>query len=146
LQKQLATTQEGEVNLRNYLTELCESISASMIADPGFLSLNTNVDDSKVDARVSVSLGLIVTELVINSLKHAFNSSTRAGKIVVNYRASSSGWVLQVDDNGIGFDRNSSTTKPGLGTGIVEALASQLDAEVRISDGHPGTRVTVSHG
>lgn len=146
LQKQLATTQDGVVSLRAYFDDLCESISASMIADPGFLSLTTNIDASKVDARVSVSLGLIVTELVINSLKHAFNSATRAGSIVVSYRSEGSGWVLRVDDNGIGFDKNSPVTKPGLGTGIVEALASQLDANVTISEAHPGTRVTVSHG
>lgn len=145
LQKQLATTQEGEVGLSGYLSELCESIAASMIADTSVLSLTTNIDSSKVDARVSVSLGLIVTELVINSLKHAFTSSTRSGKIVVSYRSEGSGWVLHVDDNGSGFDKDSSDAQPGLGTGIVEALAGQLDATVVITDAHPGTRVTVAH-
>ncbi len=146
MQKQLATTQEGEVSLRAYFTELCESISASMIASASNLTLSADVDDSVVDATVSVSLGLIVTELVINSLKHAFPSSTRSGRIVVSYRSSGSGWALRVDDDGIGFPADPSASKPGLGTGIVEALAGQLDASVTITDAHPGTRVTVSPG
>lgn len=146
LQKQLATTQEGEVALRTYFTDLCGSIAASMIASTSHLTLEADVDDSIVDARVSVSLGLIVTELVINSLKHAFNSSTRTGRIVVSYRSSEAGWVLQVIDDGIGFPADAAATKPGLGTGIVEALAGQLEAEVAIADAHPGTRVTVSRG
>lgn len=146
LQKQLATTQEGEVNLRDYFAELCESISASMIANSSHLTLTANIDDSKVDARVSVSLGLIVTELVINSLKHAFPPSRFSSKISVNYRSEGESWILHVDDDGVGFAPDAETVKPGLGTGIVEALAGQLDAEVTITDAHPGTRVTVSNG
>ena len=145
MQKQLATTQEGEVALRPYFTELCQSISASMIARPASLSITASVDDSKVDARVSVSLGLIATELVINALKHAFPRGHRDGKIVVDYRASGQGWTLRIDDNGVGFPSNAAEAMPGLGTGIVEALARQLDATVTIAGAHPGTTVSIVH-
>lgn len=144
LQKQLATAQEGEVGLRAYFTELCECISASMIADRSPLALVADIDDSIVDARVSVSLGLIVTELVINSLKHAFPDRNRAGTIQVNFRSSPVGWALHVIDDGIGFPAGAMAVKPGLGTGIVEALARQLEAHVLIADAHPGTQVTVA--
>ncbi len=146
LQKQLATTQHGEVGLRGYLTELCESIAASMIADTSYLILTADIDDSQVDARVSVSLGLIVTELVINALKHAFPPSVPEGKIIVYFRSEGASWTLRVSDDGIGFPEDPGTTMPGLGTGIVEALAGQLDAHVAITSAHPGTRVTVSNG
>lgn len=145
LQRQLATTQEGDVSLNGYFKELCESIAASMIADSSNLSLSADIDNSIVDSRVSVSLGLIVTELVINSLKHAFPASTRLGKILVSFRTTGSGWTLTVEDDGIGFPKNKANFKPGLGTGIVEALAAQLDAEVSIGDAHPGTRVSIIH-
>lgn len=145
LQKQLATSQEGQVSLRGYFSELCESISASMIGRTSHLVLLADVDDSMVDARVSVSLGLIVTELVINSLKHAYPDARRHGTISVRFRSAENAWTLCVDDDGIGFPANASDAKPGLGTGIVEALARQLDARVEISDASPGTRVTVSN-
>lgn len=145
LQKQLATTQLGDVALRGYFTDLCESIAASMIPATSQFSLIADVDDSRVDSRVSVSLGLIVTELVINALKHAFPGSNRTGRIAVRFRsASPQGWTLQVEDDGIGIPAGALATRPGLGTGIVEALAGQLHAKVAFSDACPGTRVTVS--
>ena len=59
-------------------------------------------DDSTVGADVSVSLGLIVTELAINALKHAIaNQST--GTIVIDYRSSGKNWTLSVTDNGVGM-------------------------------------------
>ncbi len=145
LQKQLATTQEGETELRGYFTLLCNSIAASMIADPGFISLTVTTDDSKVDSRVSVSLGLIVTELVINSLKHAFPKAPRDGRITVDFRAAGKGWTLAVADNGVGFPTGEDGARPGLGTGIVEALASQLDAHVVIRHEKPGTTVLIEY-
>jgi two-component sensor histidine kinase len=39
----------------------------------------------------------------------------------------------------------SHASKPGLGTGIVEALAKQLHASVEVTDGHPGTKVSIVH-
>ena len=72
LQQQLAASQVGDVQLRDYFTDLCQSIGASMIHDHDKLRLTVEADESVADADVSVSLGLIVTELVINALKHAF--------------------------------------------------------------------------
>src|SRR5471032_143147 len=65
LQKQLAVTRLGDVELRPYFTALCESIAASMIADRSLVLLDVTTDDSITTADISVSLGLIVTELVI---------------------------------------------------------------------------------
>lgn len=145
LQKQLAASHEGDVELRAYFRELCRSIDASMIADHDQLSLTSIVDDSKVGAAVSESLGLIVTELVINSLKHAFPVEGRVGTIVVDYSSKGTGWTLTVGDNGLGMPRDQAQVTPGLGTGIVEALSKQLGASVTIDDAEPGTRVSVVH-
>ncbi|CAN5258622.1 histidine kinase dimerization/phosphoacceptor domain -containing protein [soil metagenome] len=80
LQRQLAENKQGDVALRAYLTDLCRSIGASMIRDPSQLSLTATVDDSVIGSEISISLGLIVTELVINALKHAFPNSDRRGR------------------------------------------------------------------
>ena len=145
MQKQLATARHGQVELRSYFADLCRSIGASMIADHNQLSLTSTVDDSAVGADVSVSLGLIVTELVINSLKHAFPIEGRTGTINVNYLSKGDGWTLSVCDNGVGMPGDHTTAKPGLGTGIVEALSKQLDASVSVVSAAPGTRVSIVH-
>ena len=143
LQKQLAVSSNDQVGLRTYLKELCASIGASMIDDPDRVSLSATADDSEATANVSVSLGLVVTELVINALKHAFPGRNQSGAITVDYAAQGEGWTLNVEDDGVGIEAGDGQGKPGLGTGIVDALAKQLGATVTISDRAPGTKVSV---
>ena len=142
LQRQLAASDVSEVKLQTYFTELCASISASMIHDHKKLTLTVDADESSATADVSVSLGLIVTELVINALKHAFPGD-RAGAIVVGYKSDRSDWRLSVSDDGVGMAEGFAALKAGLGTGIVEALARQLYATVSVADGNPGTIVSI---
>ncbi|MEA3061185.1 MAG: hypothetical protein QOJ94_966 [Sphingomonadales bacterium] len=142
LQRQLAASRLGNVELRPYLTDLCGSISASMIRDRSQLSLEVIADDSVTTAGISVSLGLIVTELVINALKHAFPGG-RHGTIRVDYHASGSAWRLSVGDNGVGIPIEPFSARPGLGSSIIEALAKQLGASVEIADADPGTAVSI---
>jgi two-component sensor histidine kinase len=115
-----------------------------MIHDPKQLSLEINADESSVSADISVSLGLIVTELVINALKHAFPGD-RIGKITVDYRSRGDGWTLSVGDNGVGMPATVEGVKPGLGTSIIAALAAKLAADVQIADTQPGTSVSIVH-
>jgi two-component sensor histidine kinase len=143
LQKQLAASTLGDVHLRPYLVTLCESISASMIHDHRQLSLRVEADESVATADTSVSLGLIVTELVINALKHAFPED-RQGAILVSYGAGGRNWKLSVADDGVGMPTDQ-VVKTGLGTGIVEALAKQLGAKITVASVSPGTRVSVEH-
>jgi two-component sensor histidine kinase len=145
LQRQLASTAVGEVALRPYLEKLCASISASMIFDPDLLSLTVQADDSIATADQSVSIGLIVTELVINALKHAFPDPSAGGAITVGYHAMKGGWALTIADDGVGLPNKESQSTPGLGTGIVNALAAQLSATVEVAGAEPGTVVSVIH-
>jgi two-component system, sensor histidine kinase PdtaS len=146
VQKQLAASGAGDVVLGPYFTQLCQSLGASMIRDHKKQAIEVSADNSVVSADISVSLGLIVTELVINALKHAFPEN-REGKISVDYRAQGPNWTLSVGDNGVGMpaEGEAAQSTPGLGTSIVEALANQLRARVRVTDRKPGTQVSVAH-
>lgn len=143
MQRQLAVSRLGDVALRGYFADLCHSIGASMIRDHDQITLDVHVDASKVKAETSVSLGLIVTELVINALKHAFPRH-RKGAIHVEYGSTGGAWILSVRDTGIGMPADHASAKPGLGTGIVEALARQLDATVSVTSAKPGTMVSIA--
>ncbi len=145
LQKQLAASAVGDVELRGYFTDLCRSITASMIADHDRIVLRVTADDTRTTSEVSVSLGLIVTELVINALKHAFPGRNQRGIVTVDYTDCGNGWALTVTDDGVGMPGDHASVKPGLGTGIVDALAKQLDATVIVANGAPGTRVSLVH-
>ncbi len=144
VQKQLASSARGEVELKPYFEQLCQSLGASMIRDHHRQTIAVGGDKSQVEADVSISLGLIVTELVINALKHAFPDG-RPGKITVDYHSEGPNWTLAVGDNGVGMPVSPANNPGGLGTSIVEALSRQLEARVRVSDAHPGTMVSVIH-
>jgi two-component system, sensor histidine kinase PdtaS len=144
LQQQLAASTMGTAELSAYLTKLCESIAASMIVDPKRLVLKVVAAEATIDAGVSVSLGLIVTELVINALKHAFPADGR-GEIVIDYVVAGPGWTLSVRDNGKGMPKAHEPAVGGLGSSIVEALAKQLKARVVLEDMAPGTKVSIVH-
>jgi two-component sensor histidine kinase len=144
VQKQLAASHVGDVELGPYLAQLCDSLGASMIADHDKLSIDVNTDKSVVTADTSISLGLIVTELVINALKHAFPDD-RQGKISVGYQSQGPNWTLSVGDDGIGMPEDSVGAKPGLGTSLIEALARQLRARVKVTAKSPGTDVAIIH-
>ncbi|CAN5402241.1 histidine kinase dimerization/phosphoacceptor domain -containing protein [soil metagenome] len=143
LERLLSTSEDGDVEVRTYFTLLCQSISASMIGEVDQISLTVEGGEGVVEARTSVSLGLIVTELVINALKHAFPDG-RPGKITVDYNFHGPNWILCVRDDGVGMPVTA-PLRTGLGTSIVRALAGQLNAAVEVTPEQPGTQVSINH-
>jgi two-component sensor histidine kinase len=135
----------GPVEVTPYLSKLCESLAASMIGDIRPISLKVCGNGGSANSRDAECLGLIVTELVMNALKHAFHDKSD-GQIIVGYDAAGLNWKLSVTDNGIGRpDGVFAQAKTGLGTSIVKALAHQLDAKVETLAGAKGTTVSVTH-
>jgi chemotaxis protein methyltransferase CheR len=117
-----------------------------MIGDTRPISLKVNGERGSATSRQAESLGLIVTELVMNALKHAFPNDKADGRITVAYDIAGTNWKLSVSDNGIGKpDGAFAQGKSGLGTGIVKALSHQLDAQVETLAGPEGTTVSITH-
>ena len=149
VQRHLQVTGRGApIMMGNYLTKLCETLAQSMIGEsrPISLKVETDADTATVVSHQAVSIGLIVTELVMNALKHAFPGERKNAAVVVSYRVSDSDWKLMVSDNGDGKpDLSASQRKGGLGTSLVKALAKQLDAAVEIASDSQGTVTTITH-
>jgi two-component sensor histidine kinase len=120
-----------------------------MIGESRPAALKVEVAGGHVPSRQAVSIGLIVTELVINALKHAFPPATRSGQVVVAYEVGASNWKLSISDNGIVAPESATgplgQKKSGLGTSIVKALAQQLVAQVEVLSGRSGTSVSITH-
>jgi two-component sensor histidine kinase len=141
--------QIGFIEIAPYLTRLCEALADSMIGESRPIALKVQGSAGHLTSRQAVSIGLIVTELVLNSLKHAFPPDTRAGQIVVAYDLVGANWKLSIADNGIGVPADGSgpsgQKKLGLGTSIVKALAQQLEAQIEVKSGPTGTIVSITH-
>jgi PAS domain S-box-containing protein len=145
VQQQLHASGLNEsIDIGPYLSKLCESLAASMAGERRPVSIKVEATSGTAVSDDAVSLGLIVTELVINALKHAFPSGEE-GEILVRYDAQKFGWCLSVSDNGSGpKEATNDPPHTGLGTSIVEALAHQLKATVQKSGGPRGTTVLIT--
>ncbi|MGC2809720.1 MAG: histidine kinase dimerization/phosphoacceptor domain -containing protein [Bradyrhizobium sp.] len=134
------------IEMGPYLATLCTALAQSMISENRPISIKFSGTGGNSTRRDAESIGLIVTELVINSLKHAFKETLKGGEIAVVYDVSGADWRLAVSDNGSGKpDGVFAQPKTGLGTGVVKALARQLDAQVVTLSGALGTKVSVTH-
>jgi len=149
VQQHLQASRHGEhFPIAPYLSRLCDTLAASMIGEDRPIKVEVRAGPGDVSSNQAVSIGLIVAELMINALKHAFADDSTAGLIVVSYDVAESAWRLMVCDNGAGKpDGAIGRTPPGLGTSIVEALSRQLEAHVTVSRTVPhGMMVTIIHG
>lgn len=140
-----ATGGVDQIAVGPYLTKLCASLSASMVGEGRPIAIIVEADAGIIGSEKAVSLGLIVTELVINSIKYAFPQVRIGARVTVGYASDGGDWVLTVADNGVGISSPAaSTSGGGLGTAIVEALVRQLDALQTVSSG-PGWTVSIAH-
>ena len=148
VQQHLQASGKGErVEVGSYLSKLCATLAASMIGDNRRITVNVVAGDGMTTSSQAVSLGLIVTELLVNSVKYAFPDEATEGHVIVGYEAYGSDWKLSVSDNGVGVrPRSAGDVNSGLGTSLIKALAQQLHAQVDIATApRKGTTVSVTH-
>lgn len=123
--------------LDDYLPGLCAEIASSQGSR---VRIAVDVEDGiSVDANTAIALGLVVNELVANSVKHAF-PGRRAGRVEVGARRLGQGRVrLRVEDDGVGM---SGPGDGSLGRLIVESLVEQIGGEMSVG-GERGVCVTI---
>jgi len=130
----------SNINLGEYIRNLAASLFSSYGVNSADIGLRLDVEDISVAVDTAIPCGLIVNELVSNSLRHAFPDGSQ-GTISLDLHARPGGWVeLALADDGRGFADAAHTAHPrSLGLWLVELLASQIGAAVERSSS-PGTR------
>lgn len=134
------------IEVGTYLTKLCGSLASSMVSEGQPIEVVVTADAGAIPSKDAISIGLIVTELMINAIKYAFPTLRSGAKIGVSYEVQGQDWKLVVSDNGIGKqDDAEAATSGGLGTAIVQALVRQLEAQADIISGPDGMSVSITH-
>ncbi|WP_293907247.1 sensor histidine kinase [Phenylobacterium sp.] len=135
-----------QIEVGAYLFKLCSSLATSMIGEDQPIKLKVVADNGKLGSAQAVSIGLIVTELVINALKYAFPVPKPRSEVLVTYESDGADWKLVVSDNGVGKQvvTTAKEAKGGLGTVIVTSLVKQLDARMELVSSPAGLAVTVT--
>jgi two-component sensor histidine kinase len=144
VQKFLHGTADGErVQLSPYLRKLCGSLADSMIGETSNTKIQVECSRGTATSADAVSIGLIVTELVINALKYAFPDKKQCALVIVRYEVEPDNWLLSVSDNGMGKREDSVPRKGGLGTSLVAALSQQLGGHVETTSSPSGMSVVI---
>jgi PAS domain S-box-containing protein len=138
----------AEIDFGAYLRSLANHVLASYAGDAGSFGVALDASTSaSLNLSQAIPCGLIVNELVSNSLKHSFHGRP-GGEVRVGFEASNGICTLTVDDDGSPLPDNLFADRaPTMGVQLVQALTSQLGGELRIGDG-PKFRITFSdqHG
>lgn len=122
-QKLYQGTNLGAIEMKDYFLNLSESILDSFGAEKR-VTIECAMDQLDVDIDTAVPLGLIVNELLTNTLKYAFPESQHGNVQIKLQKQPDGGLQLQVSDNGIG--KSSITQGTGFGGQLVALLTQQL--------------------
>ena len=129
------------VSLEGYLAGLVEELASSMSTEGG-AELKLAAEPVWVSTDQAVALGVIVAELVTNAVKYAYQPG-RGGEIRVLVKSTGEGRVaLRVEDDGAGIAGHS-PKGTGLGSQILDAMATDLGSKITFDTDAPGTRAEV---
>ncbi|MBN2367877.1 hypothetical protein JXC34_02585 [Candidatus Woesearchaeota archaeon] len=126
----------NKIDLKEYITSLVNPMSKYCnMPEVGFEVKGKEVS---ISMELSLWIGLIINELVTNSLKYAFPD--KKGKVIISIDNFDDKCLLTISDNGIGIKKNS---KKGFGLELVDTLVQQIKGSLKIETGK-GTTYKIS--
>jgi len=134
-----------QIEMGPYLTKLSAGLASSMVGPKQHIDIAVAVNEGALPTSHAVSIGLIVTELIINAIKYAFPEHQTSARIRVTFEIAKADWKLTVADNGAGRNTNNELkNSTGLGTALIGALAKQLKAQITETSSTEGLTVAVT--
>jgi PAS domain S-box-containing protein len=133
----------SEIELKSYVAKISGILIQTYSTNPRNVKLNTDSEEIKIGIKQASPIGLIINELISNSLKYAFPNE-RKGKIDVSMKKIDNELELILKDDGVGMPddldwKNSST----LGLKLVRTLVeNQLDGSIDMENNN-GTKFTI---
>jgi two-component sensor histidine kinase len=122
----------SRVDFGGFIRDLASRLQQSSGTAGSPVGVNVNVSDVSLTIETSIPCGLILNELVSNSLKHAFPEG-RGGEVNISMTKVEDRFVLAVQDNGIGFPAavDFQNTK-SLGLELVNLLVGQINGSIEL--------------
>ena len=125
----------AKIDFHDYINDLVANLFQSYVENSGKIKLNMNIENIQLDIDLAIPCGLIINELVTNSLKYAFPDG-RNGEIKIVFRKTDENMLeLVISDNGIGIPLDLDFRKTGsLGLHLVTILAeNQLHGKINLN-------------
>jgi two-component sensor histidine kinase len=137
--------QSEDISLIDF-SDYIESLAGRLLEVYGVagmgIELHINAENIFLSIDSAIPCGLIINELVSNSVKHAFPEG-RLGAVAIDMNRQDGNYVLMVTDNGVGFPENIDfRNTESLGLQIVQTLTSQLGGKIEL-ESNGGTRFKI---
>jgi two-component sensor histidine kinase len=118
------------INMGEYIPNLCKKLFNAYKLDHDLIDLRIDVEPISLDVDTAIPLGIIINELITNSLKYAFEADDE-GSIEVHFAERQNQLILRVNDNGKGkCDKERSDISFGMK--LIRAFEEKLDAKIEI--------------
>lgn len=131
------------IYFRDYATELLRDLFRSYGAMANNIQYTIDSDETFLDIDTMVPVGLIISELISNSIKHAFSGRAQ-GNVSIVFRSGESGTALTVADDGTGLPEGLDIRNAeSLGLQLVMTLVEQLEGDLHLANSN-GTRITMT--
>ncbi len=131
-----------EVETKPYFERLVAQLKQSMSSGTTDVNIYATIDPMRLDVDTMIPIGLIATELIINSYKYAFKGRAQ-GSILVKFQNINNRIELQVKDDGIGSDKNETQLEESFGTKLIRAFCQKLNADLSVQKSN-GVSTTIS--
>ncbi|MGB0896580.1 MAG: tetratricopeptide repeat-containing sensor histidine kinase [Flavobacteriaceae bacterium] len=119
------------VNLKEHIESIVEDLVTTYAIDKT-IDVKIDIEDTSIGLRTLVPLGLIINEIIVNSLKYAFvNQDTGIIHLQIHKREDQL-FEMVIRDNGIGI--HSYENSPGLGSKLINIFTKQLNGKIDIID------------
>jgi two-component sensor histidine kinase len=133
----------SEILFDEYILDLTHFLFQSYGADSDKLELKADLESISIDIDTAVPLGLIINELISNSLKHAFPKNNRGEINFALHMVNADKINLTVSDNGVGIPKGLLLeNRKSLGLELIRLLVDQLDGDIDIN-GSRGTTISI---
>lgn len=131
------------INTKDYFNDLVRDVIESHQFKKEKIQYELNVEILVLDIETITPIGLILNELIVNTLKHAFDEVDKNSKITVTFAKENNELVLKVIDNGKGFEGEIKSTSFGIT--LMKALSKKLKASLNyISKPSVGTKAILN--
>jgi len=124
----------ARIEFGSYIRKLAVSLSHAFEVEESNIRIEMDIESIFLDINTAIPLGLIINELVSNSIKHAFPDD-RKGKIRLDFHKNDkNSYSLIVKDNGVGLTKNIKFQDPQtLGFQLINDLIDQITGSVEVS-------------
>ncbi len=121
-----------KINVKDYLELLLNNLSSAYNKEHP-IYVDHQIEVENLDLDTLHPLGLLINEIISNSLKHAFNENSKKAKIYLKFYIEDGVHHLKMGDNGIGFNKKLfEEPTNNLGIELIGSLTNQLDGSIEV--------------